>query len=352
MAAAVHAEVQRAAQFDAAGNHDEAINCLARGAQVGDAGCMRLLGLRLVTGEHAPRMPPQGLELLADACARGDGEAGARGAAIIALGAGVSVDWPLALQWLTRAAQQSHEPARRQLVALCDDRALADSAPLPARSDWPALAGAIDLDAWRRAPVADILCDAPRISVFRQMVRPQLCDFFISLADGRLERSKVYDPVSRQDIVYAHRSNTQANFGLHAVEFAQVLLQARMAAACAVPAVQMEAPSVLHYAPGEQISNHYDFVDPATTPDYADEIARNGQRIITFLIYLNDDYEGGATDFPTLGVRYKGNAGDGIYFTNATADLAPDLRMLHAGMPPTRGEKWLVTQFVRSRAMR
>ena len=32
--------------------------------------------------------------------------------------------------------------------------------------------------------------------------------------------------------------------------------------------------------------------------------------------------------------------------------LQPDLRMLHAGRPTTRGEKWIITQFVRSRAMR
>jgi hypothetical protein len=114
----------------------------------------------------------------------------------------------------------------------------------------------------------------------------------------------------------------------------------------------MEAPAVLHYSPGEEIANHFDFVDPQTTPDYAGEIARNGQRIITFLVYLNDDYEGGETDFPTLGITVKGGAGNGLYFVNALADLAPDLRMLHAGRPTTRGEKWLITQFVRSRPTR
>ena len=50
------------------------------------------------------------------------------------------------------------------------------------------------------------------------------------------------------------------------------------------------------------ISNHYDFVDPKSTQDYAGEIARNGQRLITFILYLNDDYEGGETAFPKLGL--------------------------------------------------
>jgi hypothetical protein len=114
----------------------------------------------------------------------------------------------------------------------------------------------------------------------------------------------------------------------------------------------MEAPAVLHYAPGQQIANHYDFVDPDSTADYAGEIARNGQRMITFLVYLNDDYDGGETDFPRLGIHYKGRTGDGLFFVNTLPDQAPDRRTLHAGRPPLKGEKWLVTQFVRSRPTR
>ncbi len=71
----------------------------------------------------------------------------------------------------------------------------------------------------------------------------------------------------------------------------------------------MEGPTVLHYEPGQQIANHYDFVDPNTTLDYAGEIERNGQRIITFLVYLNEDYEGGETDFPKLGFSPQGPHG-------------------------------------------
>ena len=95
----------------------------------------------------------------------------------------------------------------------------------------------------------------------------------------------------------------------------------------------MEAPAVLHYAVGEQITDHFDFVDP-DTPNYAQELARNGQRVVTFLVYLNDDYEGGVTGFPTLGFSHKGRRGEGLYFVNALPDMQPDLRMVHTGIPP------------------
>jgi prolyl 4-hydroxylase len=51
-------------------------------------------------------------------------------------------------------------------------------------------------------------------------------------------------------------------------------------------------------------------------------------------------------------LQYKGRCGEGIYFVNTVADDAPDLRTLHAGCPTTRGEKWIITQFVRSRPTR
>ena len=197
-----------------------------------------------------------------------------------------------------------------------------------------------------------IRSDVPRVSTFDDLVRPEICDVLISFADGRLERARVYDPAHRQEIVVAHRSNTVAVFGVDSIEVVHVLLQARMSAACGLAERCMEAPTVLHYAPGEEIREHYDFVDPNISDDYPAEIARNGQRLVTFIIYLNDDYDGGETAFGKLGFEHKGRRGGGIYFVNALPDLSPDMRMVHAGKPTTRGEKWIVTQFIRDRPMR
>jgi hypothetical protein len=187
------------------------------------------------------------------------------------------------------------------------------------------------------------------VHAISDFVSAAVCNWVIGRAHGRLGRAQVYDPVSGQNRVGSTRTNSVANFGIAEVEVLDVLLQSRMALACGIPARNMEAPATLHYSVGEENSDHYDFVNPEI-PNYADEIARNGQRVATFLVYLNDDYEGGETSFPRLGFKYKGRCGDGLFFLNALSEINPDLRMLHAGLPPTRGEKWLVSQFIRSRA--
>jgi prolyl 4-hydroxylase len=352
----MHKDLQLASEHDKAGRHDEAINALARGTSAGDIGCTQLLGLRLATGDRAPVLPEEGLRFLSDAWEKGSGAAAARAAAVLALGLHRPQDWGMALEWLAKAASRGHAPAQRQLVALCPDQPLAARlAANPGQlklTQWLQLARGVNVSQWRTSPAARILCDEPRVSTFPGFTTPEVCAVLVSLAHGRLEPARVYDPVAQQDIVYAHRNNTVATFGSDSVELIHVLVQERMAAACGLPLRHFEPPTELHYFPGEQISNHYDFVDPKSTPDYAAEIARNGQRLITFILYLNDDYEGGETAFPTLGFSHKGQTGEGIYFVNALPDMQPDLRMLHAGCPTTRGEKWIVTQFIRNRPTR
>jgi hypothetical protein len=169
-------------------------------------------------------------------------------------------------------------------------------------------------------------------------------------AAGKLERARVYDSVGGADVVHETRTNTEARFALGDVDVVQAVLQMRMAAVCGVSPRALEAPAVLHYAPGEEIREHFDFVDPAV-PDYRQALARHGERVITFLVYLNHDYVGGETDFPRLGVRHKGRRGEGLYFVNALPGGGPDRRMLHAGRAPLDGEKWIVSQFVRDRAV-
>src|SRR5205814_8697697 len=97
-------------------------------------------------------------------------------------------------------------------------------------------------------------------------------------------------------------------------------------------------------------SPHYDFLN-VKHPALARDVAQNGQRALTVLIYLNDDYDGGDTAFIALGRSFKGRKGDALIFWNVTEDGSLDWRTQHAGTAPTRGEKWLFSQWIRVRAM-
>jgi len=340
-----------AARHDAAGEHDAAINVLALATRRGDLDAMTLLGKRLLVGDRAPALPRDGTALLLDALKHGSADAAATIAVLTALGCYVQQSVTDALELLIEAAQRGSIAARGQLGVLGADAALARSATTGGVVDdgiWRRLARSIDVTAWKTVPHARTLNASPLVRCFTGFATPAICTWLIDRARGRLRRARVYDAAAGKDTENENRTNKVAEFNLAEADMIHVAIQMRMAASCGIPMEQMEAPAVLHYDVGEEIANHYDFIDPAG-PNYADEIAKRGERVVTFLVYLNDDYRGGETDFPTAGLHHKGVTGEGLFFVNALANGAPDRRMLHAGRPPTSGEKWIVSQFIRNR---
>ncbi|HEU4617649.1 MAG TPA: 2OG-Fe(II) oxygenase [Gammaproteobacteria bacterium] len=332
-----------AAEHDAAGRYYEAVNAMALGAQRGDLEAMVALAKRLLVGDRAPYLPNDAVKLLGDALRGGNLEAALRVAALAALGTHVEQSWSGAFGLLIHAAERGSESARGQLRVLA-----AGPGAVPEASEWRGLAERIDLKFWLRVPEGVTLHPAPLVRRFADLGTDAACAWLKQRAAGRLRRALIYDPGEGGDVADHMRTNTIVTFDLADIDLVQVMMQYRMSAACGVTLRNAEGPTILHYETGEQITNHFDFVNPRL-PDYAKIIEERGERIITFLLYLNDDYEGGETGFPELGFKHKGTRRGGLFFTNALPTGGPDERMVHAGLPPTRGEKWIVSQFFRSR---
>lgn len=342
----MNAALTLAAEHDRAGRHDDAVNALARATQAGDLDAMTELGKRLIVGDKSPLLPEDGAGLLVDAAKGGHAEAALRLATLTALGAHVKQSWNDALGLLVFAAERGSDSARGQLEALAGRRPETGDG----EQQWRRLAERMDLRFWLSSPPGQTLCPDPLVRVFPNFVTDSVCAWLIEQARPNLKRALIYDAVGGKDIADHMRTNSAAGFDLVQADLVQAAVQWRMSVAVGVPIAHMEGPTVLHYAIGEQITNHYDFVNPRTQ-NYQEEIAKRGQRIVTFLVYLNDDYEGGETDFPDLGLRYHGAKGNGIFFTNALPNGEPDLRMVHAGLPPKDNEKWLMSQFIRNRVV-
>ena len=343
-------ELALAAQCDANGAHDDAVNALARAVRLGDVEAKTQLAKRLIAGNNAPLLPTEGAGLLIEAANGGGAEAAARLAVLAAAGVYVEPGLDHALKLVSLSAQRGWQPAQSQLLALAEDRTLASAArggAVPGNY-WHRLADTIDIPGWQRAPKGTTLHDTPRVCLFENLIPAEICRWLVDVSSDRLDRALVYDAVAGKDYANKNRTNSWAQFDLMSSELIHLLVQHRMAAASGFPLHNMEATAILHYAVGEEITNHFDFVDP-DIPNYEQEIARNGQRVMTFLIYLNDDYDHGETEFPKLRVSHKGCRGEGLYFINALDDGSPDLRTVHAGRPTANGEKWIVSQFIRNR---
>jgi hypothetical protein len=181
------------------------------------------------------------------------------------------------------------------------------------------------------------------------LASPAVCDWLIAQARDRLRPALVTTrPGSAAGS--AGRSNSFALLTLADADLVVLAVRERLAAAAGLPVLNLGAPQVLHYAVGQTFVHHNDFFDPAT-PSGAAEIAAAGQRVATGLLYLNDEgLEGAETDFPRLDLRHRGARGDALVFFNVDAAGQPDRRTLHAGLAPTLGEKWLLSQWMMDRA--
>jgi hypothetical protein len=118
----------------------------------------------------------------------------------------------------------------------------------------------------------------------------------------------------------------------------QYALVRQIAAATGTDVRRGETLQILRYAPGQEYRPHLDAI-----PGLAN------QRVLTVLVYLNNDYAGGEIDFPEIGLAVRGRTGDALMFANALPDGRPDPVTRHAGRPVTQGIKLLASWWIRAR---
>lgn len=287
----------------------------------------------------------QAAELIHRAVQLGEAEAASLAAVLAASGVLGTTDWDRALRYLLQAAELGSASAQRQLLLLGTNRsAVVD----PGDQDWRQMHARIRIESWLRCGEKQRLLDSPRLRAIPSFASPAECRWLIRLARHRLRRARTYDLDSAQARESELRTNSETDFNLTEVDLILLLLRERIAAASGLPTQVMELTKILHYAPGQRFESHYDYLEP-NSPAMQKELSTRGQRLVTFLLYLNDDYLGGETDFPLAGFRYRGQPGDALLFANVDPTGTPDPRSLHAGLAPTSGEKWLLSQWLRDR---
>ena len=319
----------------AAPGPDLDFQALVRTRYAGNPHGITELGARLLAGREAPYAPVDGAALILEAAQQGDAEAWHYVAVLAASGIGRGQSWSDGYAALTRAAELGDAHARREIDVLAG----------------LGISGGNELRTWLLPPAAHVLHDAPRFVTYAGFLAPAICAHLIDRAVSRLVPAQVNDARGGGLKLDPMRTNTTAVFTIHETDFVVQLVRARIAAAVGVPFDTLEPAEVLHYNVGESYKPHVDFFH-ASLPTFAEEMRQKGQRIRTCLVYLNDDFEGGETEFSRIGIKFRGRTGEALVFHNVLPNGKGDMNTVHTGRPPTRGEKWLLSQWIRSKAQR
>jgi len=213
-------------------------------------------------------------------------------------------------------------------------------------------------DASRLGEAAVLQADGREVPVLSRLRRPcaatlgnvldaEECEQLIEQARPRLTASTITDPITGLDKVAAHRSSNGMFFKLGETALVARIEQ-RIAALTGLPLAHGEGLQILHYPTGAESTAHFDFLMPANEAN-KESIARSGQRIATFILYLNDVQAGGETLFPHVGWSVAARRGQALFFEYGNAQGRTDPMSLHAGTPVRAGEKWIATKWVRER---
>ena len=237
----------------------------------------------------------------------------------LAGGTGGPADWPAAIGRLRRLAGTSRQAETE--TALIEKMELTGDG-------YPAT-----------PPLGETISEAPFARCFRGFASPEECDYLIDFAKPHLQPAVVGNPAISGELL-RHQVRTCQSMGFPLLGESPFIhaINRRIAAASGTDVRCGEPTQIFKYAPGEEFKPHLD-----SSSDFPN------QRTWTFLVYLNDDYEGGETRFLVSGLEFKGRRGDALVFSNVDAAGNPDPASEHAGLPVTKGTKWLLSRWIRAR---
>ena len=183
--------------------------------------------------------------------------------------------------------------------------------------------------------------DKPFITYLDNVLSTEECDELIHLSRNRLQPSEIIDPITGEKKSVPGRTSKGAYYHLNETSLISTI-ERRIAEITSHPIEHGEGLQVLNYDVGEEYKAHFDYF-PANQVD----TEKGGQRVATFLLYLNDVAAGGETIFPKIGLSIVPKKGTAVYFHYGNSYGQVDRMSLHSSIPVLTGEKWVATKWIR-----
>lgn len=169
--------------------------------------------------------------------------------------------------------------------------------------------------------------------IIKNFITHNECDYMVNLMKDKMQRSKVGE---------GYISDVRTSETGYPNIYDRIIRKIRMKCAnyINVPISTLEPTQVTHYNTNDYYDYHKDDDD---NPSGTIRLRRQ----MTFIISLNDNYDGGQTIFPEINKAYKLEKGDALFFyvRSGHCDVASDMA-IHGGETVRSGEKWIINQWI------
>lgn len=188
-------------------------------------------------------------------------------------------------------------------------------------------------------------------SVTEEYVLPQVYENFVS--DNEIEHIiKIAEPKFRESKLVSGFSENVRKSETAWLSKEDPIVSTVIKKVCditQIPFENAEKIQVVKYGQNGFYSKHFD----ASCDDKKEcvEFEKNGgQRAVTMIIYLNDDFTGGTTEFPNLKQEFSPKKGNALLFYSLqkNGDKCHPLS-LHAGTPVKTGHKYIANVWLREK---
>jgi prolyl 4-hydroxylase len=186
--------------------------------------------------------------------------------------------------------------------------------------------------------------------IINQFLTEEQCNQLIEMGKPQVKRSTSYHIQDGSESVSDHRTSEHMFLPRMANELVTTVEQ-MVERQTRIPLDHQEGIQIAHYVPGTFFKSHHDYFDPR----YAGAertLNRGGNRVATFMIYLNSIPEGygGETYFNKAGMSVRPDIGKACLWYNLYPDLTVDKSTEHEGRTPKEPyDKWIATIWIRER---
>lgn len=185
----------------------------------------------------------------------------------------------------------------------------------------------------------------PQVILLGNVLSMEECDAIVAHCGTRYTRSTVTGEADGASVVHEGRTSEMAFIQRGEAEVAE-RIERRLAALAHWPAECGEPFQLQKYGSTQEYRPHFDWLDP-DSGGHQSHLARGGQRLATFILYLSDVEQGGGTVFPGIGLEVFPKKGNALWFLNTDANHQPDRQTLHGGAPVVSGTKIIANKWLR-----
>ena len=180
------------------------------------------------------------------------------------------------------------------------------------------------------------------ITEIDNFLTPEECDKIIELSNDKLLPSRVYS--QHEDLLSNNSRISQQCWLTDDNPFIENI--SNRIKQYTKTSGQSENLQVVNYPVGGFFSPHYDACEG--DENYCSRMnGSSGPRLITVLLYLNDNFTGGETIFPKINKTIKPKKGKAIIFKNVDNNGIIIKQALHGGEPIKSGQKWIANKWIR-----